>query len=525
MGYRIGNEWRPDLNIKAGALEEGFSAMSTDSLLAGRAIHQNIDRNVQIDEAFDSITYGKGGHVVAMIAGYMGDTKFRDGVRRYMAAHKYGNATSTDFFGAMAQAAGDPRIIPAMQSFTDQQGVPLVTFAADGKGGYTVTQGRYARLGTTAPATRWGIPLCVRRSAQPTCQLLTEATGKVTLRGKGALVPNAGGTGYYRFELPQAEWDALIARADTLPGGEALAVADSLFASFRAGRAEASQIVTLAQVLARSKDSYASDAGISNLEALQYWGLLDDAGKAGLHRLIETIYRPQLAKFGFTSRAGAYAGEAPERSQQRLQVLGRLVDTARDPALRKVLADAATAYLGGDTAALDPELFGMAFSAWLDQAGLDGAKRLADKALASQDGDFRRPALGVLAGSGNPAIAKWLLEEFKDERLRRGERNAFIGGVIGEGATRDYGYTWLKRNLDGMLAGSNGIFFAARLPGIVGGFCGTDQADELGAALRPRFSGKTGALDLERTIERVRTCGQLRDARGAETSRQLAALK
>ncbi|MFN5821816.1 MAG: M1 family metallopeptidase, partial [Novosphingobium sp.] len=132
MGFRIGDEWRPALNIRAGAVQEGFDAMRTDALVAGRPIRQRIETNAQIDEAFDSITYGKGGHVVAMIAGYMGDDKFRDGVRRYMAAHRYGNATSTDFFKAMAEASGDARIVPAMQSFTDQQGVPLLTFARTG---------------------------------------------------------------------------------------------------------------------------------------------------------------------------------------------------------------------------------------------------------------------------------------------------------------------------------------------------------------------------------------------------------
>jgi hypothetical protein len=65
-----------------------------------------------------------------------------------MAAHRY--ATSAEFFAAMAKVAGDPRILPAMQSFTDQQGVPLVTFTG-AKGHYTITQSRYARLGTTAP--------------------------------------------------------------------------------------------------------------------------------------------------------------------------------------------------------------------------------------------------------------------------------------------------------------------------------------------------------------------------------------
>ena len=205
MGFRIGNEWRPDLGIGAGALAEGFSAMGIDALVAGRPIHQSIASNGQIEAAFDTITYGKGGHVVAMIAAFMGDAKFRDGVRRYMAAHKYGNATSADFFGAMADASGDPRILPAMQSFTDQQGVPLVTFARAGKGAWTATQSRYVRLGTVAPETSWGVPLCARQGDDRQCTLMTGKTATVTLAGKGPVMPNAGGTGYYRFELPASE--------------------------------------------------------------------------------------------------------------------------------------------------------------------------------------------------------------------------------------------------------------------------------------------------------------------------------
>ncbi|MBS0477655.1 MAG: M1 family metallopeptidase, partial [Proteobacteria bacterium] len=323
MGFRIGNEWRPDLNIGAGALEEGFSAMSTDALLAGRAIHQPIKTNAQVDEAFDSITYGKGGHVVAMIAGYMGDTRFRDGVRRYMAAHKYGNATSKEFFAAMADAAGDPKIVPAMQSFTDQQGVPLLTFTPAKDGTYTVTQSRYVRLGTTGPDTRWGVPLCVRpvAAAQQSCQLLTDQSATVALSAKGPFVPNAGGTGYYRFELTPKDWSALIARAGTLPGGEAQALDDSLFASFRAGRAAPELLIASARELARNKDSYASAAGIDTLQSLYGSGLMDEAGKAGYRRMIEAMFKPRLAAMGFNPAAGAYAKEDPEESEKRAQIV------------------------------------------------------------------------------------------------------------------------------------------------------------------------------------------------------------
>ena len=523
MGFRIGDEWRPDLNIRAGALAEGFNAMSTDALVAGRAIHQPIESNAQIDEAFDSITYGKGGHVVAMIAGYMGDTKFRDGVRSYMAAHKYANATSTDFFAAMAKVSGDPRIVPAMQSFTDQQGVPLVTFAADGKGGYTVSQSRYARLGTTAPATRWGIPLCLRASqGQQKCQLLDAASANIPAPGSGTLIPNAGGTGYYRFELPGAEWDRLIAIADTLPGGEALALDDSLFASFQAGRASAGQLLAAAEKLSRNPDSYASDAGIDSLAGLFNTGMLTAEGEAGYRRFVGSVFGPRLQTMGFDPRAGVYAKEDPEMSQHREQAVWRMALTARDPALRDALAKAGSAYLSGDVKALDPAWFDAAFRVMIDQGGLNAAKALAEKALGSQNPLLRPAALGAIGSSGNGDVARWVLDSFSDARLRRSERYGLIGGVVTSRDTRELGFTWLQAHSSELFGGSGGIFMASRAPRMVSGFCSAQRADEIAALLRPQLAGKTGALELERTVERVRSCAVLKDKRGAELSAAFA---
>ena len=45
------------------------------------------------------------------------------------------------------------------------------------------------------------------------------------------------------------------------------------------------------------------------------------------------------------------------------------------------------------------------------------------------------------------------------------------------------------------------------------------RADDLAAVLRPRLSGRSSYLEMERTIERVRSCGALKQARSAEVSR------
>lgn len=535
MGYRIGNEWRPDLGIDAGALAEGFAAMGTDALLAGRPIHQSITRNAQIDAAFDTITYGKGGQVVAMIAGFMGDDKFRDGVRQYMTAHRYGNATSAQFFAAMAQVAGDPRILPAMQSFTDQQGVPLLTFSTGlVSGQYLVTQSRYARLGSTAPDTRWGVPMCVRLGTERTCILLDAKSMPLMLAGDrvdpGALMANAGGTGYYRFELPPTEWDRLIATSASLPGGEGLALADSLRASFMAGRAHASQMAELARVMTANPNSYASEAALEGLDMLDAAGMLDAPATAAYHHFVGGLYRSQLAQIGFDPRARAYRAEDAGRSQRRVQLIAKLSDTARDPGVRRQLDDATSAWMTGDAAALDPVWFDHGFTVWLDEGAapsspMDRAHQLMDKALASQDPLLRPAALHALAHSGHADIAGWLLTGVTDPRLRLSERLGLVTGITATPATRDIGYAYMHDHLDTLLSGGSGIFFASRLAQVLGGFCAVDKADAIARDFGPKLGGRTGQLELDRTVERVRDCGRLKDARGAEASAEIARLK
>jgi aminopeptidase N len=517
MGYRIGDAWKPALNIRAGALAEGFNAMETDALTAGRPVRQTIATNAQIDAAFDSITYGKGGHVISMIADFMGEEKFRGGVRRYLAGHRHGNATSEDFFAALAEAAGDPRIVPAMKSFIDQQGVPLLSFRHEGSQ-YAVTQTRYAPYGASPPATQWSVPLCVRRGAERHCQLLTEKSAGFAMAGSGPLIPNAGGTGYYRFEMSNRDWDALIAAAGSLTGGEAQAVADSLSASVLAGRASVKQLGELARQLVRHPDSYASDAAASALSELAASGVVDNAARRGWRSFRGRLYGPLFKAYGFDPRAGAYAREDPERSQRRAQIVARLTGSSRDGKLRRTLGQAVEAYLAGDRQALDHAWFGPAFDIHIAHGGADAAKAMLERALASQDPLFRPAALDAVASSGIKSVAHWLLYDFNDPRLRKSEKRDMLRAIINTRATRDVGYQWLRENIDKLTSANGGIFFAARLPRLLDRFCSTAEADEIAREFRPRFAGKPGELELERAIERVRNCAALRDAWGDEIS-------
>jgi aminopeptidase N len=522
MGFTIGGKWGPDLGIADGALGEGIQAMDTDELIAGRPIHEPIPTNDKVDSAFDSITYGKGGHVISMIAAFMGPEKFQDGVRRYMAAHRYGNATSTDFFAAMADAAGDARITKAMQTFTDQQGVPLVTVSGS-DGHYTISQSRYAPIGASAPDTHWGVPVCMRRSAERKCQLLADTSATFDFDGTGALMPNAGATGYYRFDLPAAAWDQLIATADTLDGAEATAVADSLDASFRAGHATPAQVIALAEKLSANPDSTAADVALGGLGSMRRSGVIGDRAQAAYRAWVGRLSQADLARLGFDPTQGAYTGADPTEVQQRERLVSNLL-FARDTELTGKLAAAARAYLAGDAKALDPAFMSEGFAALIDEGGLDAAKQVAAFGVASDDPVARPSALQAVARSGDATIAQWVLDSLDDSRLRPSEKTSMRLAVVATPETRELGFDWLTAHLDTLMKGSGGIFLATRVPAVASGFCSVERADEIAKRFRPVLEGTPGALTLDRTIERVRNCAALKDARGAEMSAALEAL-
>ena len=523
MGYRIGNEWRPDLKIGVGAIDEAFSAMTIDALKAGRPIHQPIRSSGDIDSAFDAVTYGKGGQVVAMIASYLGDEKFQAGVRLHLNRHAYGNASTEQFFGSLAEAAQDPRVLTALKSFVDKQGVPVVHVTRDANNMLSVRQSRYAMLGSELTPERWTIPFCYRIGTARKCELLTEAATAIPASGAGAIMPNAGGTGYYRFALPEAEWRKLIAEAPTLASGEALATIDSLWAGYHAGEVAPALLVAAAKAMVANPYSGAAIESGERLAGLRTHGLVPDAALPGYRALLERIYAPTLKQLGFSAKAGAYLAEDPDRQKLRSQTVALLAGEAVDKPLRAELASAATAYLGGDRQALDQSLYRSAFGAYLGLGGEAALTRLFGVTASSDDSLFREAAIAALATTGDATTGAWLIAHLGDQRLRPSDRLGLLKGMTAQPATRDPAFTWLIANYDAFVK-ENGIFTASSLPSFASGYCSTEQAAMIETALRPKVDQyHRGALSLDRTVEQVRDCGVLKQARGGEIAAALSA--
>ncbi|WP_333571856.1 M1 family metallopeptidase [Sphingomonas sp.] len=521
MGYRIGNEWRPGLNIELNAIEEGFQAMDLDALAAGRPIHQPIPNDGDIDAAFDQITYGKGGQVVAMIAAYMGDTQFRDGVRLHMKRHAYGNASTEQFFGSLADAAHDPRVLASLKSFVDQQGVPLVTLHREG-GALTATQSRYGFFGANLPAEQWLVPLCLRQGEAKSCTLLDKPRMTVSAKGSGAIVPNAGGWGYYRFELDPADWDALIAATPTLPAAELLAIDDSAWASFYAGRSPVTRPIALTRATATHGSTKIVFDNAHRLRDLEKRGLITAQALPGYRKLFVDLYGPMLTKIGFDPAADAHAKEEADQRELRKDLVNLVAVTGHDAVLRGKLISAFDAFAAGDDKALDPDYRGVAAAIAINERGVPLVEQLAAKA---KDRPALFQALGQgVTGSGNAEVARWFLNDFKDPRINARQRLFTVAGFLKSPYTRDLASDFMITHFDEFVQnGGGGGVFSGRAAQMFGALCSNAQADAVDAKLRPTTRGST--LSLDRAIETIRTCARFRDAKAGEVSAAIIAGK
>ncbi|HUJ59368.1 MAG TPA: M1 family metallopeptidase [Kofleriaceae bacterium] len=209
MEQKIGAQFDPSWHVEDSALDTKISALEADSVVTARKIRQPIAAPDDIYNAFDGITYDKGASVLDMFERYVGPDLFQRGVRDYLKAHAYGNATSADFVAAISAAAGKD-LAPAFSTFLDQAGEPELELALRCDGGrprVALSQQRYVPPGSPPPAATqpWIVPVCMayeragKRAEQ--CALLDKATDEVALDSKSCprwVMPDAGGTGYYR---------------------------------------------------------------------------------------------------------------------------------------------------------------------------------------------------------------------------------------------------------------------------------------------------------------------------------------
>ncbi len=81
-------------------------AYRQDQLPSTHPVAADIGDIAAVEVNFDGITYAKGASVLKQLVAYVGRENFLDGVRKYFAAHAWGNATLADLLAALEETSG-----------------------------------------------------------------------------------------------------------------------------------------------------------------------------------------------------------------------------------------------------------------------------------------------------------------------------------------------------------------------------------------------------------------------------------
>ena len=532
MGLKIGGATQPSFNFQNRIQSGAQSAMELDSLPSARKIRNEVNDKDEIVGAFDSITYRKGGGVLMMFETYLGEEKFREGVRLFMRRHAYSNASAKDFLRALSDAANDPSVIPAFESFLTQNGVPKITLSQRceaGKVSVKLQQSRYQPLGVTqaseASSQRWRLPLCLRYAVKaksaPTseCVMLDQAEQEFSLQAKSCpvwVLPNAGGSGYLRFALTPAQWQAILPEVGRLSSAELLALHDALNAQLLAGEISAEHYLQHVEKLLAVGESDTIVASLLTLR-LVFDKLLpiNTSNQARARKLLQK----QVRMLGIDPDPKDKRAPAA-RVELRARVLEFAVQIARDPTLRKQLSRRGSAFLGLDGKAPEPQVISsdlreLALAVSVQERGAPAIKALQMQLEASNDAIFRGQALRALGRVETESLALKLREYALAPHLRSNEVMIILTTQAGQAATSDAQWAWAQANLARILA-RLGEKSHTQVFALADSRCDATGLAQVTAFFADKAATMTnGRRALANTEQRIRRCAALVDKQRA----------
>lgn len=463
-----------------------------------------------------------GAAVLNMFESYLGEEKFKQGVRNYINKHQYGNATANDLISALAEQSGQgERFTRAMKSFLDQPGVPLLNTSLQQEGNkvfLNVKQSRYLPVGSKGDArSLWGVPLCVRyevpnAGSKVQCELVDQAEAKIELKGASLgswYIPNADAAGYYQFSLPQKEFTRLTAATEKLSNTEQLAYAYAISAAFNHGDINLLAVVDAAKKFANSNSRQISTALFSQLSTIHRHVLKTEAEREHFRKVLANLYLPKLNQLGYVSKTGESAEDSLWRSELvRFLALDIQVPEVRTQLLKQ--SDALFAQKQLNFAQVTPELLPTILAVRVQEKGQPAFDRLSGELQRVTQPTQRLAILTALGSANQEATRQQARQLILNPRVKVGEVRTVVNSINNYGDEQGGLWSWFKVNHDAVFD-RLGKSSAGRFPAMFSGAaCTQQQAAQLNDFFAPRTKELVGVeRGLKQTKERIQLCESL----------------
>jgi len=448
-------------------------AMESDARSTTHAIQQPIATEAEANSAFDDITYKKGQSFLRMLESFLGEDVFRDGIRRYIAAHKYSNSTTADLWNALSEASKKP-VGEIAAGWTEQPGFPLVRVKREAEGKVRLTQERFAVNFKNAPPLQWKIPLTYSLVGEaPATLLMTSKIGNLqNIPADRALKLNVNGAGNYRVEYDEPSWNLLLEALPKLGVEDRVNLLSDAWALVQPDRASVSLYFGLVEKLPPSTELAEREQIINVLDFINRL-FVGSPEREKFQRYAQSLLRPTFETLGWEPKEG----QPPTAGNLRADLINTLGDL-NDPEIITGCRERFEKYLA-NPASLAPDLRPPVLAVVGRYADEKNWTNLHELGLKTTSIEEKQNYYNALAEAIDPKLVKKTLPIALTDELPTSRAIFLVAGVARDSGHPDIAWEFAKANMKALLAKSDAVGVNRFAPSLFTFFPDDLRADEL----------------------------------------------
>jgi aminopeptidase N len=451
-------------------------AMEGDARATTHPIQQKIESEAEANNAFDDITYKKGQSFLRMLESFLGEEAFRDGIRRYMQAHKYSNSTTTDLWNALSEVSGKP-VAEIAAGWTEQPGFPVVTVKREANGKVTLSQERFTINFHDNVDGIWKIPLTYLidgQSAPATLLMSAKTETLADVPPDRALKLNIEGTGNYRVAYDDESWKLLLA---TLPGmnvPDQVNLLSDAWAFVQAGRQPLSFYTGLIDRLPSSNALAPREQIINAFDTIDHL-LVGAPEQEQFRRYARGILRPTLDSLGLQPKAAEPMTASLLRASL-VQELGLLGDEEVINACRQNFENCLK-----DQSTVPADLRAPTFAVAMRYGDAATWQKLHELGLKTASTEEKQNYYDALAFATDPKLIQKPLAISLTDELPTSRAVFIVSKVARESDRPDLVWEFAKKNMKALVAKVDALNANNYVPGLFTFFNDPARIEELRA--------------------------------------------
>ena len=448
-------------------------AMEGDARSTTHPIQQPVATETEANSAFDDITYKKGQSFLRMLESFLGEEIFREGIRRYIAAHMYSNTTTADLWNALSETSGKP-VGEIAAGWTEQPGFPVVKVEREQGGNVSLSQERFTVNFTNAPPLEWKIPLTYAVGSETPKTLLM--AGKVdsihNIPSDRALKLNVNGAGNYRVQYDEASWKLLLGALKNLGVEDRVNLLSDTWALVQANRAPIVLYFELVEKLPPSTELAEREQVIHVLDFINRL-LSGSSEQEKFQRYARLLLRPTFDAVGWAVKPD----DQPATTNLRANLITAL-GNLDDPKIIAACRERFKTFLVNPES-LAPDLRPAVFSVvgrYADQSTWNELHQLGLKTTSIEE---KQNYYDALASAIDPKLVKKTLPIALTDELPTSRAIFLVLRAARESGHPDITWDFARANMKALLAKADALGANTYAPSLFTFFTDNSRAEEL----------------------------------------------